>query len=125
MKFRASIINEIPFCIRPKSYMYECKSTFIIISVWQIFIYNREFLCLLKEKYVRTLFSGFENTPVDTNLIMGEKAIPDKYQMRTTQTMAYNEKATEIPDKLIENAAEAEVRTVDLSKNILPQVPEK
>lgn len=82
-------------------------------------------MCLLKEKYVRTLFSGFENTPVDTNLIMGEKAIPDKYQMRTTQTMAYNEKATEIPDKLIENAAEAEVRTVDLSKNILPQVPEK
>ncbi|XP_069988037.1 leucine-rich repeat-containing protein 40-like isoform X3 [Penaeus vannamei] len=70
-------------------------------------------------------FPGFENTPVDTNLIMGEKAIPDKYQMRTTQTMAYNEKAAEIPDKLIENAAEAGVRTVDLSKNILSQVPEK
>ncbi|KAK7075658.1 Leucine-rich repeat-containing protein 40 [Halocaridina rubra] len=70
-------------------------------------------------------FPGFENTPADTNLIMGEKSIPDKYQMRTSQTMSFNEKASEIPEKLIENAAEAEVRTVDLSKNILTEVPEK
>ncbi|XP_053645122.1 leucine-rich repeat-containing protein 40 isoform X1 [Cherax quadricarinatus] len=70
-------------------------------------------------------FPGFENTSADTNLLLGNRSIPDKYQMRNTQTMCYNEKATEIPDLLFENAAEAEVRTVDLSKNQLTQVPDK
>ncbi|XP_066963781.1 LOW QUALITY PROTEIN: leucine-rich repeat-containing protein 40-like [Macrobrachium rosenbergii] len=70
-------------------------------------------------------FPGFENSPADTNLLMEEKAIPDKYQMRTSQTMSYHEKASEIPDKLIDNASEAGVRTIDLSKNVLTQVPEK
>lgn len=45
--------------------------------------------------------------------------------MRNTQTMAYNEKASEIPNQLFENASEAKVRTVDLSKNQLKEVPEK
>lgn len=56
---------------------------------------------------------------------MENRSIPDKYQMRNTQTMAYNEKASEIPDQLFENASEAEVRTVDLSKNQLTKVPDK
>lgn len=70
-------------------------------------------------------FPGFENTPADTNLLMENRSIPDKYQMRNTQTMAYNEKAAEIPDQLFENASDAEVRTVDLSKNQLTKVPDK
>ncbi|KAK4296726.1 hypothetical protein Pmani_030804 [Petrolisthes manimaculis] len=70
-------------------------------------------------------FPGFENTPADSNLLLDNRSIPDKYQMRNTQTMAYNEKAAEIPDQLFENALEAKVRTIDLSKNQLKEVPEK
>ena len=83
--------------------------------------------CYKKKKFQDIFLDtiGFENTPADTNLILEEKAIPDKYQMRTSQTMSYHEKATEIPDQLFLNAAEAGVRTVDLSKNVLFQVPEK
>lgn len=68
---------------------------------------------------------GFENTPADTNLLLDNSSIPDKYQMKNTQTVSYNEKVSTIPDQLFENAAEAEVRTVDLSKNVLTEVPAK
>ncbi|XP_045102562.1 leucine-rich repeat-containing protein 40-like isoform X5 [Portunus trituberculatus] len=70
-------------------------------------------------------FPGFENTPADTNLLLDNSSIPDKYQMKNTQTVSYNEKVSTIPDQLFENAAEAEVRTVDLSKNVLTEVPAK
>ncbi|CAL4147450.1 unnamed protein product, partial [Meganyctiphanes norvegica] len=70
-------------------------------------------------------FPGFENTPVDNNQTLGEKPLPDKYQMRNTQILTYNEKASEIPEIIFEHAAEAEVRSVDLSKNILTELPEK
>ncbi|KAG7174435.1 Leucine-rich repeat-containing protein 40-like [Homarus americanus] len=70
-------------------------------------------------------FPGFENSSNDTNVLMDNRSLPDKYQMKSTQTLTYNEKATEIPDQLFENASEAQVRAVDLSKNQLTQVPDK
>lgn len=72
-------------------------------------------------------FPGFENTAVDNNQTLGEKPLPDKYQMRNTQMLTYNEKVSEndIPEVIFEHAAEAAVRTVDMSKNILTQLPEK
>ncbi|XP_045582047.2 leucine-rich repeat-containing protein 40 [Procambarus clarkii] len=70
-------------------------------------------------------FPGFENSAADSNLLLENRSIPDKYQMRNTQTLAYNEKASDIPDVLFENASEARVRTVDLGKNQLTQVPDK
>ncbi|XP_050716360.1 leucine-rich repeat-containing protein 40-like isoform X2 [Eriocheir sinensis] len=70
-------------------------------------------------------FPGFENTPADTNMILDNRSVPDKYQMKSTQTVSYNEKATVIPEQLFENAAEAAVRTVDLSKNLLTEIPDK
>lgn len=70
-------------------------------------------------------FPGFENTPADTNMILDNRSVPDKYQMKSTQTVSYNEKATTIPEQLFENAAEAAVRTVDLSKNLLTEIPDK
>ena len=45
--------------------------------------------------------------------------------MRNTQTVIYNEKASEIPDLLLSNGHEAAVKTVNLSKNLLTSLPTK
>ena len=45
--------------------------------------------------------------------------------MRNTQTMAFNEGASAVPQELVENAAEAGVRTIDLCKNALTEIPDR
>lgn len=59
------------------------------------------------------------------NLPRSEKpALPDKYRMRGSRALSLGMQGLqEVPDSLLEDAAEAEVESVDLCKNLLTSVP--
>ncbi|KAJ9601653.1 hypothetical protein L9F63_000186 [Diploptera punctata] len=64
---------------------------------------------------------GYENTTVSK----ADVKFPDRFMMRNVRALGLAmQDLTEIPDSVFQEALEAEVTTVDLSKNKLKQVPD-
>lgn len=56
--------------------------------------------------------------------VCGSPPIPDKYTLKTSQNLNLSSKGmVELPDEAVDNAFEAKVQAVDLSKNQLSQFP--
>ncbi|XP_012217891.1 leucine-rich repeat-containing protein 40-like isoform X2 [Linepithema humile] len=71
-----------------------------------------------------------DSTNVNTRELLQSSAsistYPDKYMMKSTKLLSLaGQNLLELPDEVLENAVEASVETIDLSRNKLSELPEK
>jgi len=77
----------------------------------------------LEEDQIVELQKGGGN--VSPVLMSGSPPIPDKYTLKTSQSLNLSSKSlVELPNEAVENASEAKVQAVDISKNQFSAVPE-
>ncbi|XP_043269579.1 leucine-rich repeat-containing protein 40-like isoform X1 [Venturia canescens] len=81
-------------------------------------------------RILRHLRQSFEPTKIDLNesssLLTSVVNTPDKYVMRNTKLLSLTGQGlSEVPNSVLEDASEALVTCVDLSRNKLREVPEK
>lgn len=75
----------------------------------------------LKERHISKKVTENEHTVLQQT----EKSLPDKYKMRRSRNLNLSQMGlSSLPKSLVSDAIDADVRTVDLSKNKISSFPE-